>query len=250
MRLIKKGIIMEQRDYILPIRIVDSFKVENAERLLSQGEENQSDCKTDYGVSFRTSSWTEFQGKGSYIILDFGRELCGGLRMIMRSCVNTTRWRLTFGESLTEACSTIGENNATNHHSPRDLEYGQTGFRFVRIELLDEGWPIVQYFMAVSTLPFFESEAEIITNDARLNDIIQTAAYTLKLCFQKAPYKPNLPAQEHAIDIRPVEVNPSFFSHLFLPVSPVHSSCDFRKGCKTESQSKPLLHKKVRSYSS
>lgn len=195
MTLIKKGSIMEQRDYILPVRIVDSFKVENAERLLSQGEENQSDCKTDYGVSFRTSSWTEFQGKGSYIILDFGRELCGGLRMIMRSCVNTTRWRLTFGESLTEACSTIGENNATNHHSPRDfeiitsnmsdLEYGQTGFRFVRIELLDEGWPIVQYFMAVSILPFFESEAEITTNDTRLNDIIQTAAYTLKLCFQK-----------------------------------------------------------------
>lgn len=195
MTLIKKGSIMEQRDNLLPVKIVDYSKVENAERLLYQGEGEQLDCTATYGVSFRASSWTEFQGKGSYIILDFGRELCGGIRMIVRSCVNTTRWRLTFGESLTEVCSSIGEKNATNDHSPRDfeiitsnmsdLEYGQTGFRFVRMELLDEDWATVQYIMAVSILPFFETEAEITTNDARLNEIIHTAAYTLKLCFQK-----------------------------------------------------------------
>ena len=177
-----------RKENILPVKIVTYHKVENPERLLSNSD-------AAYGVSFRRTSWTEFQGKGSYVILDFGRELCGGIRMIVSNCVNTTRWKLTFGESLTEACSSIGEQNATNDHSPRDfevvtsnmsdLEYGQTGFRFVRVELLDEDWATVQYLMAVLTLPAFESEAEITTNDARLNDIIRTAAYTLKLCFQK-----------------------------------------------------------------
>ena len=52
------------------------------------------------------------------------------------------------GESVTEACSSIGVKNATNDHSPRDLEivtcsmsdltFGQTGFRFARLELLSE----------------------------------------------------------------------------------------------------------------
>lgn len=194
MTLIKKKGIMELREDIMPVRIVSCNKMGNVDQLL-QAEEV-------LGVSFRNekdkmgaSEWTEFQGQGSYVILDFGREICGGLRMIMKGCATTTRFRLTFGESLTEATSSVGEMNAGNDHSPRDfevlcsnmsdLEYGQTGFRFVRIELLDDSWAVVQQLLAVSVLPYFEKEAKIKTNDERLNQIIETAAHTLKLCFQK-----------------------------------------------------------------
>ena len=183
-------IVQKTQEECLPVRIVDSNAVEDVERLLEARPEG-----LPYGVCFAPNGWVEFQGKGSFVVLDFGKELCGGIRMITRSCVDTTKWRLTFGESITEAVSSIGEKNATNDHSPRDfevlisnmsdLEYGQTGFRFVRIELLSEKPAVVQNILAVSHLPAFEREAEITTNDDQLNEIIKTAAYTLKLCCQK-----------------------------------------------------------------
>lgn len=55
--------------------------------------------------------------------------------------------RLTFGESLCEAMSLIGQKGACNDHAVRDFEipvpsysdqeWGQTGFRFVKIELTE-----------------------------------------------------------------------------------------------------------------
>lgn len=175
----------ELRQDLLPVRIVKSFGIQNAEGLLLP--------QTD-GLSFRETGWTVFAQPGSFLILDFGKELCGGIRMIVKEAAGTASWRLTFGESLTEACSSIGEKNATNAHSLRDFRvqtpnmsdcrYGQTGFRFVRIELVEAAHASVQAIMATSVLPLFDREAEVITNDPELNEILQTAAYTLKLCFQ------------------------------------------------------------------
>lgn len=145
-------------------------------------------------VSFSSSDCASFEGKNAYLVLDFGREICGGIRLLTRIAKNTTKFRITFGESLSEALSDIGEKNATNDHSPRDfttsissmsdLTIGQTGFRFVRIELLDDTVVLIKNIYAVNTLPCFEKEASIITSDEALNKIINTASYTLKLCFQ------------------------------------------------------------------
>ena len=98
------------------------------------------------------------------------------------------------GESLTEACSEIGEKNATNDHSPRDLTvaissmsdltFGLSGFRFARVELLTEESVAIRNIFAVNMLPKFEKEGYITTSDAQLNQIIETAIYTLKLNFQ------------------------------------------------------------------
>jgi hypothetical protein len=95
---------------------------------------------------------------------------------------------------VAEACSTIGEKGACNDHSPRDitvaismmsdLEFGQTGFRFARIEALEEGQIDLISIYGSCLTPDFPNEASIRTNDERLNRIIDTAAYTLKLCFQ------------------------------------------------------------------
>ena len=75
---------------------------------------------------------------GDSVILDFGEELSGGVRILTYFGGNVPV-RIRFGESLTEACSELGgQRNATNDHSLRDLKvhlqnysdmtFGQTGF--------------------------------------------------------------------------------------------------------------------------
>ena len=82
--------------------------------------------------------------ENEYVILDFGEELCGGIRILTYTAKNIPV-RIRFGESFTEACSELGgKNNATNDHSLRDLTvnlqnysdmvFGQTGFRYVRLD--------------------------------------------------------------------------------------------------------------------
>ncbi len=173
------------REDLAPVKIVESHGVDNVEGLFQI---------RDASVTFQTEGWTIFREKGSYVVLDFGKEICGGIRIVTRGLNGTGRWRLTFGESLSEAYSSIGEKNATNDHSPRDfevstvnmsdLQFGQTGFRFVRMEVIDNAPMIIQNIYAVSYLPYLEREAEIVTNDELLNEIIKTATYTLKLNFQ------------------------------------------------------------------
>ena len=169
----------------IPNAIKDYVNVEHVEALLK----DKALC-----VSFSKESIVEFNGKGSYVVLDYGKELCGGIRIVTCDASGMARFRLTFGESLSECYASIGEKNATNDHSPRDFEvdivslsdltFGQTGFRFVRIELLTEEPVFIRNIFAISTLPVFEREHYIKTSDAELNKIIDTAVYTLKLNFQ------------------------------------------------------------------
>ena len=178
--------IMIQKEKIAPVSIRGSENVNDVEELLVE----KPAC-----VSFKNADFANFTGKGSYVLLDFGKELCGGIRFVTRSTFGgTATFRVTLGESLSEACSSIGEKNATNDHSPRDftavisnmsdLTFGQSGFRFARVELLTETPVWVRNIYAVNTLPKFEKEGYITTSDEELNKIIETAAYTLKLNLQ------------------------------------------------------------------
>lgn len=179
-----------KKDFYLPTRIMDSKQVEKQEELLN---------RKPLAISFRTDNCASLQGKGAFVLLDFGKEMAGGVRIITRAVDHGTggkgtNVRITFGESVSEACSDIGFKNARNDHSTRDmtvyipsmsdLEFGQTGYRFVRIELLDDlDWDILNIWGSCA-LPDLEQEAKIVTNDPLLNQIIETAAYTLKLNFQ------------------------------------------------------------------
>ena len=79
-------------------------------------------------------------------------------------------FRITFGESLSECYTSVGEKNAGNDHAPRDfkvqipfmsdLTFGQSGFRFAKVELLSENPVSVKNIFAVNTLPVFEKEVE------------------------------------------------------------------------------------------
>ncbi len=174
------------KEQLLPVAIKDDKKVTHTKELLRA----KAAC-----VSFQMTHVACFKGKGSYVVLDYGKELCGSIRVVTRAVTGgTALFRITLGESLSEAYSTIGEKNATNDHSPRDFEatisnmsdliFGLSGFRFARIELLTEEPVYVKNIYAINMLPWFEKEAEITTSDPLLNQIIDTAAYTLKLNLQ------------------------------------------------------------------
>ena len=175
-----------EKGLILPVCIKESHNVEDGEELLK--------TKGIY-LSFDFDSVARFAGKGSYVILDFGKELAGGVRIITQEIPgNYAKARITFGESMSEACSHIGYKNATNDHSPRDFEvdlislsdlvFGMSGFRFARIEILTEKPVLIRGIYAVSTVPVFAREGYLRTDDALLNQIIETAGHTLKLCCQ------------------------------------------------------------------
>lgn len=179
-----EGYIIEKQTTV-PVVVRDYDEVECIEELLN---------KKPACASFSNEHVAKFVEKGAYVVLDYGKELCGSIRIVTRVAFGLTKFRITFGESLSECYSFIGEKNATNDHSPRDfvvemsnmsdLTFGATGFRFVRIELLTEAAVWVKNIFAVSTLPVFEKEGYIKTSDPELNRIIDTAAYTLKLNFQ------------------------------------------------------------------
>jgi len=148
-----------KKQKILPVSVRDFVSVDCVEELLK---------KKAASVSFSDRYVATFLKKGAYVVLDYGKELCGGVRIITSRISGITKFRITFGESLSECYSSIGEKNATNDHASRDFEvdipnmsdqtFGQTGFRFVRIELLTESPVWVKNFFAVNTLPVFEKE--------------------------------------------------------------------------------------------
>lgn len=127
---------------------------------------------------------------GDYVILDFGLELCGGVRILTHKAKNIPV-RIRFGESMSECCSDIGgRTNATNDHSLRDFSvhlqdfsdmlFGQTGFRFVRIDF--GGQVKIKSILATNemlkktALYCYEGE------DARVRAIYEAAKRTVDLC--------------------------------------------------------------------
>ncbi|MBQ8657636.1 MAG: alpha-L-rhamnosidase [Clostridia bacterium] len=143
----------------------------------------------------RVATLTKEDDSPCYVLLDFGKELHGGIRMVVPTATpKTVRLRLTFGESVAEALSSIDEKNATNDHSPRDfevlasnlstLDFGQTGFRFVKIELMEKGTIKFKNIVAINRLQDIERLGYIKTNDEMINKILDTAVYTCHLNAQ------------------------------------------------------------------
>lgn len=75
---------------------------------------------------------------GSSIVLDFGREYCGGVRVLTYHADGKCRMRIRFGESLGEAYAELREKGASNDHSLcdfetelmrySDMQFGQTAY--------------------------------------------------------------------------------------------------------------------------
>lgn len=184
------------RTYLTPTRIVwmsDSTgkTIRNAEILLKPGN-GQSVLNKDKGFQLKSSS-TELP----VIILDFGKQIQGGLEFVttINNEKKMPRLRVRFGESVSETMSNVGENGATNEHAMRDIiiqlpwlgrmETGNSGFRFVSLQLLDPDSKIeLKELSAISSkreLPYLGS---FKCNDERLNQIWMTGAYTVHLNMQ------------------------------------------------------------------
>ncbi|MHC4520559.1 MAG: alpha-L-rhamnosidase-related protein [Planctomycetota bacterium] len=132
------------------------------------------------------------------ILLDFGKELHGGVQiMVWHTRDNQpVRLRVRFGESASEAMAEFGgDRNTTNDHAIRDqkilvpwlgtAEIGNTGFRFVRVDLDDEDSFVqlksVRAVFIYRDLPY---KGSFRSSDERLNRIWQTGAYTVHLNMQ------------------------------------------------------------------
>lgn len=138
------------------------------------------------------------QGRKPGFLLDFGKELHGGLEIVtgMYPGNAPVKVRIRFGESVGEAMSELGgERNATNDHAVRDivvslpwlgkLEVGNTGFRFVRIDLIDPDREIhIKEVNAVSVMRDLPYWGSFHSSDSLLNRIWDTGAYTVHLNMQ------------------------------------------------------------------
>lgn len=169
----KKGL-----SYFLPSRVTESRKASKTAELLKEND----------GVNF-----TVLSGKNSFVTVDAGRETAGGIKLLLHSASLPLRIRAVFGESISEVCSTIGYKNATNDHALRDFEteiteketeIGNTGFRFVKIELLSDETAEIENIYIKSKLPNIESICKITTSDRLVNEILETAKRTVILNMQ------------------------------------------------------------------
>jgi alpha-L-rhamnosidase len=187
------------RQYILPTRVVwksqgEGAVVDGAEKLLPAGSGQVT-------LSNHTACVLRNNGKPAGILLDFGRELQGGIQIAVSDLKavgnngKTVRLRVRFGESVSEAMSELGDKGSQTDHAVRDqicqapwlgtVEVGNTGFRFARIDLVEPG-----AFIAIKSaravflyrdLPYLGS---FKCSDERLNKIWSTGAYTTQLNMQ------------------------------------------------------------------
>lgn len=174
------------RNYVAPTKILAADKVENIDFLLTQQGRQTTIWDNQYTIIKR----------GGSILLDFGKELHGGVRINLAQVSSkagqelAVNIRIRFGESVSEAI-----NEPDNSHTMHDLnvqiapmgamEFGQTGFRFVQVDNLEEERDLqILEISAVSLMLDLEYQGSFKSNDEILNKIWQAGAYTTHLCMQ------------------------------------------------------------------
>ena len=178
------------QEYWKPICVIEKSANVHGVKALFKNNEDQ--------IYFKESNVLTCIG-GGYIILDFGMELHGGIRILENYVEGEQEElatvRIRFGESVGEACAELGEKNAGNAHSIRDMEvvlpdvsdmtFGQTGFRFVRLDFLNPNktYRIVNIY-AQYIHRDLEYKGKFVCNDALVNEIYNTAKHTIFLNMQ------------------------------------------------------------------
>ena len=184
------------RNYLSPKRIVwqsDTLGkfILNSQKLLEAGN-GQADL-----VGSKLCIVKGGDKINSAILLDFGKEIHGGIQVVagMHSENRPIRVKITLGESVSEAMSEVDRSTATNDHAIREfeilvpwlgvIEIGNSGFRFAKIELLDQKRELklkeVRAIAVQRDIPWLGS---FKSSDERLNQIWQTGAYTVYLNMQ------------------------------------------------------------------
>ncbi len=133
--------------------------------------------------------------KKGYLILDFGKEICGRIHIIFNYGENTSKVRVRLGESVFETCAEKNENNAGNCHSLRDycfdsvswgdVSTSESGFRFVRIDLIAGNEVKLSSVYAESVLNGLVVKGDFRCDDEIVNRIYRVAENTITLCVRK-----------------------------------------------------------------
>ena len=194
------------RTFIYPTRVVWHSSLKNdtggwnsrrtvvgAEKLLEH--KHGQVCETYFGKAIGTKLVNA--GEPAGLILDFGRELHGGLQIGMSpKGTPHAKLRVRFGESVSETMSSLGDGkHATNDHAMRDfelmvpsfgsIEIGNTGFRFVRIDLVTGGEVGLEFVRAISLMRPMTCIGRFKSSDRRLDSVFETAVRTVHLCCQE-----------------------------------------------------------------
>ena len=182
-----------RRVYLTPTAVIwEAGRVSGSKALL----ENRS---VQVGLHNSDCCTLTNDGAAASILLDYGKELAGGLMLSVGTLCGAeeVRLRIRFGESATEAMSEPGgPGGATNDHACRDwtisvrqlsmTPVGETGFRFVRIDLLTEGagmqFCAAKAILLYRDIPYLGSFS---CSDPLLNRIWETGAYTVHLNMQQ-----------------------------------------------------------------
>jgi len=177
------------RDYVARCSITD-------EDVLLGEKKGQIPETSDYYNKIR-GCMLDNRGNVPSIIIDFGKEIHGGLQLGMSA--RTTRGqklRIRFGESVSETCTDAGEGDcgAGNDHAIRDqivavpamgtTEIGNTGFRFVRVDLITFGKADFESIRAIELKRPMVRLGDFKSSDERLNQIWDVAVRTVHLCCQ------------------------------------------------------------------
>lgn len=182
-------------------------------------------------------SYCAVKGKG-YLVLDFGKEYFGGIRISFGNNSfkeNKPFLRIRFGESLMEACSELGYKGSTNDHSTRDMTvfmsphsdmtWGSTGFRFVRLDFLEEADYEIEYIV-LAFKHEEEPELKFKSSNPRLDAIIEAAKRTLWLNKQDGVFFEGAKRDQHiwAGDLYP-EITAAIYS--FSSFKNIENTFDF-----------------------
>ncbi|WP_295937182.1 alpha-L-rhamnosidase C-terminal domain-containing protein [uncultured Alistipes sp.] len=183
------------REYIAPARIVwlqHGEQIAGIENLLLPGN-GQSELANRPLCVLRSQ-----QEKRPAFLVDFGKQLQGGLQLVtgMSPSHTPVKIRVRLGESVGEAMSENGERGAANDHAMRDfevslpwlgvLEIGNSGFRFARIDLVDEDAELhLKEVRAISVYRGIPYLGSFCSSDERLDRIWRTGAYTVHLNMQE-----------------------------------------------------------------
>lgn len=183
-----------RRKTLFPVRVVwTQGNVQNEDILLKESAMQIAREET------KLCTLKNENGKKASILLDYGTEIHGGMRLLAwsDSTGKGAKVRVRFGESVSEAMSTVGEeSNATNEHARRDLQIevgrlssntiGETGFRFIRIDLEEpEAELTLKSVCAVLVYRDLTYHGSFSCDDALLNKIWDVGAYTVHLNMQE-----------------------------------------------------------------
>jgi alpha-L-rhamnosidase len=167
--------------------------IQHPEYLLVQGN-GQADLSESQLIYLKNSA-----GRRCSIILDFGIEMQGAIQIItgITGEKKPAKMRVRMGESVSETLAGIDSGStATNDHAMRDfeltlpwlgrIETGNSGFRFIKIDLLDENvTACIKEINAISIYRDIPYLGSFKCSDQLINEIWQTGAYTVHLNMQE-----------------------------------------------------------------